>query len=211
MTATRRTPHFEATHRLRRLQAGLLRPGDVPHRDRGRRARRRARDRGAERGRGRAEHVGRRGLKTQQGRQVVAAARTGGFRSALANASMPPTDDIKVRQAIQAVLDMDEIMDAATDGNYQAQLRLRLSPISPTTSRPARTPIIRRTRPRPRSCCQEAGYKGQPIVLLTNKDYSSMYNAALVVQQAVESRRGQCRDQGRGLADLGADVSLKAD
>ena len=35
------------------------------------------------------------------------------------NISNPPTDKLLVRQAIQAALDMDEIMDAASDGNYQ--------------------------------------------------------------------------------------------
>jgi hypothetical protein len=36
-----------------------------------------------------------------------------------ANNSQPPTDNVKFRQAVQAVLDMDEIMEAATDGNYK--------------------------------------------------------------------------------------------
>ena len=35
------------------------------------------------------------------------------------NTSNPPTDKLLVRKAIQAALDMDEIMDAASDGNYQ--------------------------------------------------------------------------------------------
>jgi len=34
-----------------------------------------------------------------------------------ASISAPPTDNLLVRKAIQAALDMDEIMDAATDGN----------------------------------------------------------------------------------------------
>ena len=38
---------------------------------------------------------------------------------ALPNISAPPTDNLMVRKAVQAALDMDEIMDAATDGNYR--------------------------------------------------------------------------------------------
>jgi len=38
---------------------------------------------------------------------------------ALPSISAPPTDNPLVRKAIQAALDMDEIMDAATDGNYK--------------------------------------------------------------------------------------------
>ena len=35
------------------------------------------------------------------------------------NVSVPPTDNLMFRKAVQAVLDMDEIMDAASDGNYR--------------------------------------------------------------------------------------------
>ena len=34
------------------------------------------------------------------------------------NTSVPPTDNLMFRKAVQAALDMDEIMDAASDGNY---------------------------------------------------------------------------------------------
>ena len=39
------------------------------------------------------------------------------------------------------------------------------------------------TLPRAKEYLRQAGYKGEPIVLLTNKDYTSMYNAALVVAE----------------------------
>ncbi len=35
------------------------------------------------------------------------------------NTSVPPTDNLMFRKAVQAVLDMDEVMDAASDGNYR--------------------------------------------------------------------------------------------
>ena len=35
------------------------------------------------------------------------------------NTSLAPTSNLKLRQAIQAALDIDEILAAATDGNYQ--------------------------------------------------------------------------------------------
>ena len=38
---------------------------------------------------------------------------------ALPNTSIPPTDNLDFRKAVQAALDMDEIMDAASDGNYK--------------------------------------------------------------------------------------------
>ena len=38
---------------------------------------------------------------------------------AYANLSQPPTDNLMFRKAVQAALNMDEVMDAATDGNYR--------------------------------------------------------------------------------------------
>ena len=105
---------------------------------------------------------------------------------ATANASNPPTDDIRVRQAIQAVLDMDEIMDAATDGNYKLNYGYAF-PNQPDYVTTGQATYNQKDPAKAKKLLAEAGYKGQPIVLLTNKDYSSMYNAALVVQEQLKA------------------------
>ena len=105
---------------------------------------------------------------------------------AIANASAPPTDDIKVRQAIQAALDMDEIMDAATDGNYKLNFGFAY-PNQPDYVTTGEATYNQKDPAKAKKLLAEAGYKGQPVVLLTNKDYSSMYNAALVVQQELQA------------------------
>jgi len=105
---------------------------------------------------------------------------------ATANASAPPTDDIRVRQAIQAVLDMDEIMDAATDGNYKLNYGYAF-PNQPDYVTAGKDTYNQKDPAKAKRLLAEAGYKGQPVVLLTNKDYSSMYNAALVVQEQLKS------------------------
>ena len=33
----------------------------------------------------------------------------------------------------------------------------------------------------------QSGYKGEPVILLTNKDYPAMYNSALVMQQQMQA------------------------
>ena len=81
------------------------------------------------------------------------------------NTSNPPTDKLLVRKAIQAALDMDEIMDAASDGNYQLNVgfqypeparlhRRRQGDLQP--ARPGAGEEIPRRRPATRasrSCC----------------------------------------------------------
>jgi peptide/nickel transport system substrate-binding protein len=105
---------------------------------------------------------------------------------AVGNASQAPTDDVRVRQAIQAVLDMDEIMDAATDGNYKLNYGFAY-PNQPDYVTTGRDTYNQKNADRARKLLVEAGYKGQPVVLLTNKDYTSMYNAALVVQEQLKA------------------------
>ena len=105
---------------------------------------------------------------------------------ATVNASAPPTDDIKVRQAIQAVLDMDEIMDAATDGNYRLNFGYAY-PNQPDYVETGRDTYNQKNPAKAKALLAAAGYKGQPVVLLTNKDYTSMYNAALVVQEQLKA------------------------
>lgn len=102
------------------------------------------------------------------------------------NASNPPTDDIRVRQAIQAVLDMDEIMDAATDGNYRLNFGYAY-PNQPDYVETGKATYNQKDPAKAKRLLAEAGYKGQPVVLLTNKDYTSMYNAALVVQEQLKT------------------------
>ncbi len=105
----------------------------------------------------------------------------------LPNTSAPPTDNLPFRKAVQAALDMDEIMDASTDGAYKLNVGFQYP-------RPRR--LHRRgqgdlqhptTRTPPRNICAEASYKGEPLILLTNKDYTSMYNAALVVSEQLKA------------------------
>ena len=105
---------------------------------------------------------------------------------ATANASAAPTDDIRVRQAIQAVLDMDEIMDAATDGNYRLNYGYAY-PNQPDYVTTGKDTYNQKDPAKAKRLLAEAGYKGQPVVLLTNKDYPSMYNAALVVQEQLKA------------------------
>jgi peptide/nickel transport system substrate-binding protein len=105
---------------------------------------------------------------------------------ALGNASTPPTDDVRVRQAIQAALDMDEIMDAATDGNYKLNYGFAY-PNQPDYVTTGKDTYNQKDPAKARRLLQEAGYHGQPLMLLTNKDYTSMYNAALVVQEQLKA------------------------
>jgi peptide/nickel transport system substrate-binding protein len=102
------------------------------------------------------------------------------------NISNPPTDKLLVRKAIQAALDMDEIMDAASDGNYQLNVGFQY-PNQPDYTDAGKETYNLHNPELAKKYLAEAGYQGEPVVLLTNKDYPPMYNSALVMQQQLQA------------------------
>jgi peptide/nickel transport system substrate-binding protein len=102
------------------------------------------------------------------------------------NTSVPPTDNLMFRKAVQAALNMDEIMDAATDGNYRLNVGFQY-PNQPTYTDAGKETYNLHDAALAKQYLEKAGYKGEPLILLTNKDYTSMYNAALVMAEQLKA------------------------
>ncbi len=102
------------------------------------------------------------------------------------NVSNPPTDNLLVRKAIQAALDMDEIMGAASDGNYRLNDGFQYSG-QPGYTEAGKETYNQHNPDLAKKYLAEAGYQGEPVVLLTNQEYQPMYNAALAVQQQLQA------------------------
>jgi peptide/nickel transport system substrate-binding protein len=81
---------------------------------------------------------------------------------------------------------MDEIMDAATDGNYSLNVGFQY-PNQPTYTDAGKETYNLHDAALAKQYLQQAGYKGEPVTLLTNKDYVSMYNAALVMSEQLKA------------------------
>jgi len=105
---------------------------------------------------------------------------------ALPNVSVPPTDNLDVRRAIQAALDMDEIMDAASDGNYRLNVGFQY-PNQPDYTDAGKETYNLHDPALVKKLLAAGGYKGEKVVLLTNQDYAPMYNSALVMQQELQA------------------------
>jgi peptide/nickel transport system substrate-binding protein len=102
------------------------------------------------------------------------------------NTSVPPTDNLMFRKAVQAVLDMDEIMDAASDGNYRLNVGFQYPNQSDYSDAGKETYNIKDVELAKKYLAQ-SGYKGEQVVLLTDKDYPAMYNSSLVMQQQMQA------------------------
>ncbi len=105
---------------------------------------------------------------------------------AIPNVSNPPTDKLLVRQAIQAALDMDEIMAAASDGKYELNAGFQYPGQPDYTDAGADTYNLHNSD-LAKKYLSDAGYQGEPVVLVTDRDYPPMYNSALVVQQELQA------------------------
>jgi peptide/nickel transport system substrate-binding protein len=102
------------------------------------------------------------------------------------NISAAPTDNLDFRRAVQAVLDMDDVMDAATDGNYRLNVGFQY-PNQPSYTDAGKETYNLHDAKLAKEYLAKSGYKGEPVVLLTNKDYPVMYNSAVVAAEAMKA------------------------
>ncbi|MFO1325992.1 MAG: ABC transporter substrate-binding protein [Rubrivivax sp.] len=109
-----------------------------------------------------------------------------GVNITTANYSAPPTDKLLVRKAVQAALDMDEIMEAATDGLYRLNVGFQY-PGNAAYSEKGKEFYNLKNPDLAKRYLREAGYQNEPIVLLTNKDYPAHYNAAVVMAEQLKA------------------------
>jgi len=102
------------------------------------------------------------------------------------NTSIPPTDNLSFRKAVQAALDMDDIMDAASDGSYRLNVGFQY-PNQPDYTDAGKETYNLHDPTLAKKYLAESGYKGEPVILLTDQDYAPMYNSALVMQQELQA------------------------
>lgn len=102
------------------------------------------------------------------------------------NWSAPPTNNIKFRQAVMAAVDFDEIMDAANDGNWKPNLGFNY-PGTNYYTEAGKELLNEHDAAKAKKLLAESGYKGEKVVLLTNKDYPALYNSALVMSQQLKA------------------------
>jgi len=104
------------------------------------------------------------------------------LHGAWVNAAKPPTNNLIVRRAIQTALDMEEIMAIATDGGYELQPGFQYPGDAYYVTSGAEYYNVN-NRARAKELLARAGYAGEPLVIITNSSFQSMYRAAVAVAQ----------------------------
>jgi peptide/nickel transport system substrate-binding protein len=102
------------------------------------------------------------------------------------NWSAPPTNNLKFRQAVEAALDFDEVMEAASDGDFKQNPSFQY-PGTTYYTEVGKELLNQHNAEKAKQLLKEAGYNGEKVVLLTNKDYPSLYNSGLVVSQQLKA------------------------
>jgi peptide/nickel transport system substrate-binding protein len=94
----------------------------------------------------------------------------------------------KIRQAMQAALDMEPVMQGAL--GHKAFFRVDGALYFPEQgvfhSQVGVTGYNLKNKERARALLKEAGYAGQPVRWITTKEYDYMYNSAVVAKQQME-------------------------
>ena len=94
----------------------------------------------------------------------------------------------KIRQALQAVLDMEPIMTAAVGHKafFRTDGALYFAEQGLFHTQGGVTGYNLKNKDRARALLKEAGYTGQPVRWITTKEYDYMYTSALVARQQME-------------------------
>jgi len=108
------------------------------------------------------------------------------FQLLIFNASLPPTDNLKVRQAIQAALDYEEIMAISTDGAYR-MLHGWQHPNTPYFAGDlGKDRYNTNSLDRGRALLKESGYKGEELLIFTDSQFKNHRDVAVTAAEQLK-------------------------
>ncbi len=104
----------------------------------------------------------------------------------ITHAQQPPTNNVLIRRAIQAVFDVDDMIAAsAPDAERNPSLLFKTSPYFQESVSAKYYDI--NSVAKAKQLLQEAGYKGEKIVLMTNAAYSYMRDGTVFLVEALKA------------------------
>lgn len=108
------------------------------------------------------------------------------FQTIMINANWGPTANVKVRQAIQAALDCEEIMAIAGEGLYRLTHGWQHPGTAYFAGDIGKEYYNQKNPAKAKQLAQEAGYKGDEIVFLTDSNYKSHHETAVVASEQLK-------------------------
>jgi peptide/nickel transport system substrate-binding protein len=105
----------------------------------------------------------------------------------LFNSNVPPADNVKFRQAIQAVVDHDAMMASLGDNRLWMLCPAILFCGSPLETDVSSEFYNQKAPEKAKALLEEAGYDGEPVTILTAIDTAQIYPLGLVLKPTLES------------------------
>lgn len=103
------------------------------------------------------------------------------------NTAMPPTDNQKLRQAILAALQMEEIMAIASDGLYQMEAAWQYSEGAYYDGGAGTELYNQGDAEKAKALLADAGYAGEELIMLTDNAYKNNQDATVVAAEQLRS------------------------
>ncbi len=109
------------------------------------------------------------------------------FQTFIFNASQPPTNNTKVRQAIQAAIDPEEVMAISTDGSYRLLHGWQYPNTPYFQGDLGKESYNQKNQARARQLLQEGGYKGEELLILTDSSFKNHNDTAVTIGEQLKA------------------------
>ncbi len=109
------------------------------------------------------------------------------FQTFIFNASQPPTNNAKVRQAIQAAIDPEEVMAISTDGSYRRCTAGKYPNTPYFQGDLGKEAYNQKNQARAKQLLQEAGYKGEELLILTDSSFKNHNDTAVTIGEQLKA------------------------
>ncbi|HTJ98759.1 MAG TPA: ABC transporter substrate-binding protein [Bordetella sp.] len=109
------------------------------------------------------------------------------FQTIILNAGAPPTDNLKVRQAIQAALDDEEIMAISTDGLYRMTHGWQHPGTPYYAGDVGKSLYNQHNLDLAKKLLKESGYKGEEITFIADNGFKNHNDTAVIATQQLQA------------------------
>ena len=109
------------------------------------------------------------------------------FQTIFLNSSLPPTNKVKVREAIQVALNMEEIMAISTDGLYRLTHGWQHPGTTYFAGDIGQEYYNQNDLERARQLLAEAGYNGEELIILTDNSFKNHNDTAVVAGEQLKA------------------------
>ena len=109
------------------------------------------------------------------------------FQTFIFNASQPPSNNPKVRQAIQAAIDAEEVMAISTDGSYRLTHGWQHPGTAYFQGDLGKETYNQKNLDKAKKLLAESGYKGEELLILTDSSFKNHNDTAVTIGEQLKA------------------------